>query len=684
MCRSGSAVLVALALAAVAAGCADPPGGPIGDGSAGDGGLGRCVGDSDGDSILDEHEGAADPDGDGRPASDDDDSDGDGAPDSVEARGLGGCDVPPIDLDGDGTPDFLDRDANDDLIDDAPQHATDQDGDGARDAIDLDVDGDTVANRDERGPGPSPRDTDGDLVPDVLDLDSDGDGPSDRDEAGDLDPATPPVECAREIDGSGAIAPDGAPDAFDLDRDDDGLADGEELTAGTDPCDADSDADGVGDLAEVAYVRARCSDPGAGDGVCGCALDAACQLPDETIFAALPQGAERDAILEAAVTVRRADLFFAIDTTASMAGTLANVRATVGEIATRIADTIPDAWIGGGQIGDFPFSSYGGVSDRPFTLGIGMTSPSRGADVRAAFDAMALSGGGDGPEAHTEALYQIATGVGGTWSWSGRSYSLPAHHGDCVTGTWGAPCFRDGSLPVIVLFTDTCSHGGPADDDDACTGYAGVAPAPAGWSAMTAELRNRGATFVGVSAAETLDCESDAPGPDGLSPCWFLRRTAIATSSLDTAGAPLVRDLPDASDAPSFADAMVAAIETVALRVPRDVDAVVRAAPGAEPETALLPFVSSIGPACADTTCWVAPPGTAHADAVERVEPLRFVAVVPGTRVSFRVSLANEAFPGGPASQHARGSVDVRADGYAVLESREILVAVPAEDGVDR
>src|SRR5688500_7854545 len=128
MCRSGSAVLVALALAALAAGCDPPRPLEIPDGSPGDAGPGACLGDSDGDTILDAHEGAADPDGDGRPASEDDDSDGDGAPDSVEAGHLG-CETVPLDLDEDGIPDFLDRDANGDWIDDAPQHANDQDGD---------------------------------------------------------------------------------------------------------------------------------------------------------------------------------------------------------------------------------------------------------------------------------------------------------------------------------------------------------------------------------------------------------------------------------------------------------------------------------------------------------------------------------------------------------------------------
>jgi len=66
-------------------------------------------------------------------------------------------------------------------------------------------------------------------------------------------------------------------------------------------------------------------------------------------------------------------------------------------------------------------------------------------------NALPSNGGADGPESQVESLYQIATGEGlGSW--------VPAYAGpDCV----GAPCFREGALPIIVMFTDAPMHNGP-------------------------------------------------------------------------------------------------------------------------------------------------------------------------------------------------------------------------------
>ncbi len=117
-----------------------------------------------------------------------------------------------------------------------------------------DADGDGVTNGDEGYSADT--NTDGDEFEDWLDLDSDGDGIPDADEAGDVDPATPPVD----TDG------DGTPDLRDTDSDGDGAADTAELGPGfaavdtdgdgtPDHLDLDSDADTIGDAEERAAAR---------------------------------------------------------------------------------------------------------------------------------------------------------------------------------------------------------------------------------------------------------------------------------------------------------------------------------------------------------------------------------------------------------------------------------------------
>jgi len=687
------------------------------DGTDGGAPVVRCspADDPDGDTISSLDEGTDDADGDGTPNDRDTDSDGDGFPDADEA-GDANCNTAPADSDGDGVPDFLDTDANGDGVPDAEQ-LDDLDGDGTPDYLDDDVDGDGIDNRTEFGDGDTPVDTDGDGTPDVRDLDSDGDtildlheGATDADmdgtpnfrdldsdedtvldseEAGDGDVNTPPRACENEINPFTSMRePDGRADFVDTDSDNDGLGDADEAALGTDPCDLDSDGDGIGDLAEGAYERFNCPDGTTGVD-CGCATQMGCVIPDEHFYVVLPHNGppvERD--LRFGTSIRVADVFFITDTTGSMGGTLDRVKATVSTPGTglidRIAETIPDAWVGGGQHDDFPFGGYGGGLDEPFILAIRMTPPDRAADVQAAFNSMALHGGGDGPESQTEAIYQVLTGEGGTWS-SGSSYMMRRYVGDCLDTGWGAPCFREAALPIIVLFTDICAHEGPPGEDASCDPYTGISPAPANWTDTIAEMNRRGAKFVGVNARSFGgDCGS-AVGPDGFSPCYYLRRTAEETGSVDLGGNALVYDLPagGASDT-VFIDTVIGAIETVATRVPLDIDTGLRDDPTDSEGVDATRFIKRRQPACRATPpadmCWTAPEGVTHEDAVAFVDESTFFGVIPGTLVDFRITFQNDFYPGDVRAQVFVAFIDVRT-GTAILDTRQVFVVVPANPG---
>ncbi len=719
--------LVVSALLALAA-CNDPA--PM---STSDGGvvrtdarmeIVRCSGpdDPDMDYISSMDEGDGDADGDGTPNRLDTDSDGDTLPDSVEAGDMD-CRTAPVDTDRDGVPDFLDTDANGDGVPDMDQLTSDLDGDGIPDWRDADVDGDGIANVDELGPGGMLVDTDGDGTPDVRDddsdgdtirdvhegradqdmdgipnfrdLDSDGDGIEDAIEAGDGDPLTPPRVCAAEINPlTGMVESDGLNDFVDRDSDNDGMSDGDEASIGTDPCDIDTDDDGVSDLAEGAYERYNCPDGMTGTD-CGCATRASCGIPSQHFYVVLPYrgpAVERD--LEFGTTIRVADVFFLTDTTGSMGGTLTRVKATVSTPGTGLIDgigrTIPDAWVGGGQHDDYPFASYGGSPDEPFILAIRMTPPERSADVQAAFNAIALHGGGDGPESQTEALYQIMTGEGGTWTGSGGfggspMYTMRRYVGDCLDSGWGAPCFREAALPIVVLFTDICSHNGPPDEDmGSCDPYTGITPAPVEWGGMIAAMNRRGAKFVGINASGGTRC-SMVTAPSGWSPCWFLRRTAEETGSIDLDGNALVYDLPSGggSDA-AFTELVVGAIETVATRVPLDVDTGLRDDPSDPQMVDARRFIKRRQPACLSEgidTCWVAPEGVAHDQAVATYDTSTFFGVVPGTLVTFRITFQNDFYAGGASAELFIAFIDVRGGGSAVLDTRQVFIVVPANSG---
>jgi len=233
--------------------------------------------DTDGDGILDVHEGEADPDADGLPAWQDTDSDGDWIPDAVEA-GDANLATLPIDSDGDRTPDFLDLDSDGNGLSDRDEgldghlRPRDRDGDGVIDSADDDDDGDGIPDHIEMGDGQD-RNSDSDRRADRLDLDSDGDGLADADEAWcfssnlcDTDADGTPDVLDQDSDGDGLSdaqesgAPegrladpprdtdgDGAPDAQDLDSDGDGIPDAQEAAGPTDGLLRDTDGDGLAD-----------------------------------------------------------------------------------------------------------------------------------------------------------------------------------------------------------------------------------------------------------------------------------------------------------------------------------------------------------------------------------------------------------------------------------------------------
>lgn len=678
--------------------------------------------DPDGDYISSMDEGSADADGDGTANDRDEDSDGDGIPDAEEAGDVD-CTTRPVDTDADGAPDFLDTDANGDGVPDADQRDGDFDEDGTPDWRDPDADGDGIPNVDECGDGATCADTDADGTPDAFDddsdgdsildahegmvdhdedgipsfrdLDSDGDGIEDATEAGDGDPRTPPAVCAAEVNPvSGELEGDGRADFADADSDNDGLGDGEEIETGTDPCNVDSDGDGIGDLPEAAYARVNCPDGSTGTG-CGCATSPGCTIPEEHFYVVLPFGGEpveRD--LDFGTTIRVADIFFVTDTTGSMSGTLNNVKTTVGRAGTglidRIGESIPDAWFGGGQHDDFPFSPYGGGADEPFILAIGMTPPTLpgGTDgsgreaVAAAFNAIELHGGADGPESQTEALYQIVTGLGGAWAGPGGTYTMRNYAGDCLDTGWGAPCFRDAALPIIVHFSDICAHEGPPGESAYCDPYTGITPDPADWGTMMAALNRRGAKYVGVNTTSS-SCVG-VVGGSGSSPCFFMKRTAEDSGSVDLDGNALVYDLPNGSSDTVFVDTIVGAIETIATRVPLDVDTATRDDPTDPEGVDATGFIKSRKPACravpASDPCWWEPVGSGitHADAVAFVDESTFFGVVPGTRVQFRIAFQNDFHMGGTTAQVFIAFIDVRGGGTAVLDTRQVFVVVPA------
>jgi len=300
----------------------------------------------------------------------------------------------------------------------------------------VDIDEDTISDYDEQRS--IDRDTDMDGTPDYLDDDSDGDGISDAMEAGDTSVSTAPVDS----DG------DGTPDFRDLDSDNDGLTDAEELALGTDPTLADTDGDGESDGVEVSGG----SDP----------LD-----PDDCItcmggftFDLEPGGMARTDTLQFDPAIQKADVFFVVDTTGSMYGTISGLQTSLTTLVTSIRATIPDTAFGVARHDDFPVSTYGSSGDVPFGLLQRITTVD--ADVRTGVTALSLHGGNDGPESQIEAFYQAATGAGFRSStgtvWTPAFVADTGFDATRGHGRIGGAGFRADALPIIILATDITFH----------------------------------------------------------------------------------------------------------------------------------------------------------------------------------------------------------------------------------
>jgi hypothetical protein len=341
----------------------------------------------------------------------------------------------------------------------------------------TDKDKDLIADALEKGPD---TDTDKDGTPDALDDDADGDGILDAIEA--ANSFLPPDQAGQFRDDScDALADtdgDGAPDVRDLDSDNDGVPDKDETKydpQGMKGCrvSIDCDQDGVIDVIEVAAN----SDP----------ADNMSIPADAGLYFVLPyQGKEQVKDFTFSTGIAKADIYFMIDTTASMQPAINNLKASIDtEIIPTILNgdananppipAIDDAWIGIGEFRDVPWLPYGEMGDQLYRYQFNINAQTVKGDMAPpVFDGQKYSapvatksilgqltagGGGDAPEATTQALWLAAKNetfaltIGGVWN-PGTPYAC------ALPGGVGIPCFRPGGLPIFVMITDAAFHNG--------------------------------------------------------------------------------------------------------------------------------------------------------------------------------------------------------------------------------
>jgi hypothetical protein len=512
-------------------------------------------------------------------------------------------------------------------------------GDAETDTYDpatTDTDGDTISDLDE-----GDLDTDSDTVPDYLDLDSDGDTIPDAVEAGDTDLATPPASCDADV----------LPNFRDPDSDNDCLGDYDERSVyGTDPCNVDTDGDGFTDFFEIAIG----SDP----------LDPADSPRTRRdliyVMPYLDDPIPWDDVLVFSTSLQRADVYFLLDVSATMAEELAAFRASIATtIIPGILAAIPDTWFGLGHFSDYPLAPYGAAGDEAYANDQPLTADLTA--VRAAADALGVQDGGDGPDSQVPALHALATGMVDRIC---PRPSLPV----CAAG--GHPCFRPDAVPLVVLITDSTFHSGPGETDPYGTVDTGTCTAfHVGYEDARSALVAEGIKVLGVEAGGTAAARAQ------------LEQLVTDTGAIASRGA-IVWDVP--ATGVGLGTAISEAVQEYTYEVPIAVRLVAVDDPSDEVD-AVAAFIDTIEPEPSGVTGWdpatgswractVLPAADGDGDTIADHYP----SVLPGTSVCFRIRLRmNTTVPWDEVvPQLFRATLEARTGRDAVLDSRDVFFLV--------
>jgi predicted small lipoprotein YifL len=361
-----------------------------------------------------------------------------------------------------------------------------------------------------------------------------------------------------------------------------------------------------------------------------------------------PMGGPVAAELTIPAFLQIVDVMFVIDASASMRDEINTVRDRLGNLVVPgIRAAIPDAAFGIAFLGEFPVLPHARPDSgvRPYELRSPITTDVDRID--AALVGVPTWGNLDDPEADIEALFQVATG-------RGLPPFIEASFG-CPGGGVGAACFRDEAFRVIMLATDAPMHNGPPGVAPVAN-YTAVVPSPHSYGETVTALSDIDVTLIGLGA-------TDEGRP---SPLPHLGALARDLGSVDGAGRPLVFDIGSSGD--RIGDEIVSAVERLARGVPLDVSAAVEDAPGDAIDARTL--VRSVEAVSADP-----PSGVAGIAGDE------FTGVVPGTRLTFQITIDASSLPASHVRREIPAHVVFRESRRSRIHTDDILIVIPGDDG---
>jgi hypothetical protein len=404
----------------------------------------------------------------------------------------------------------------------------------------------------------------------------------------------------------------------------------------------------------------------AGSALAGCGAKTGLEAPDAPIDASLdaarvpdaampprecievPPGEERvTASLTLPARLRVADVMFVIDSSASMRDEIEGVRNGLRDrVVPGVRASIPEANFGVALFGEFPVFPHArdGSDVGPYRLRTPVTNDIGRVEV--SLEDTPVWGNLDDPEAAVEAVYQAATG-------EGLAPFIEPSLG-CPGGGRGGACFREDAFHVVLLVTDAPMHNGPPGVEPIAP-YA-FTPAPHTYGDALTALRDVDAIVIGLGGTDALR----------PSPIPHLRALARDSGAVDAAGEPLAFDIGGSGD--GIGAQVVSAIQRLAEGVPLEVDAVLEDRPGDAIDARTL--VVAVRPRAADPT-----------SGITSMDATTFYGVRPGTRLTFELELDVSSLPASRERREIPARVVMRQAGRARLDSVDVVIVIPGEDG---
>ena len=362
-------------------------------------------------------------------------------------------------------------------------------------------------------------------------------------------------------------------------------------------------------------------------------------------------------VLKFSTNIKQADVAFSMDTTASMTGSINNLKSSLqGTLLAQLQAAIPNVGLAVTDFRDFQDSWVVKVR-QPITTTLSL--------AQAAVGAMSADEGGDIPEASIASMQYIL---------DGKANSGIAAHANTVPGTFGGVDFRPGSVPVVVNITDASWHDP--------SGVSTMASLKAAFAATKAK-------FVAVTENNTNEAQanelSDATGSN-VPPAAFGSGCAAGQCCNGVNGAARAPNGPGGTCRLNFlstsgngvGSSVVKAISAIAVGTTFDVKAV----PSNDPKNAkgvdATKFIKTLramdegNPA---EGCPAAPAKDSDGDGIKDT----FIAVKAGTPVCFEVIPAmNTTVPPTLDPQFFNAFIDVMGlPGNLKLDTRSVLFLVP-------